>query len=84
VVVADLVAAVYRIHGWEPDRSHGSRRRPGEVAPVNDEQFSFVGTPDPELEERYVGRTVAAYRDGLDPSPVIFVSCGPQWVNTPC
>jgi hypothetical protein len=83
VVVADLVAGVYRIHRWEQDRAHGCRHRPGDAVPPTDEQFSFVGTPDPELEERYVGRTVAAYRKGRDPGPVVFVSCGPEWVNTP-
>ena len=45
-------------------------------------RWSFVGTPDPELGRRYVGRNVAAYLGGGNPAPVTYVWCGPHWVNT--
>ena len=77
MVAGDLVDAVYRIDGWE--RVAGGRRR-GCAGPSN-------GSPspvrrDPELEGRYVGRSVGAYLGAGTPSPVTYVWCGPHWVNT--
>lgn len=75
IVVGDLVGAVYRIDSWDPaDPADGGRR------PV--ERYSFLGTPDPELEARYVGKSVAAYLGTGSQGPVTYVWCGPHWVNT--
>jgi hypothetical protein len=73
VVAGDLVAAVYRIDRWEP-----SPPAPGSSV----DRFSFVGTPTPELDERYAGRSVTAYLGSGTPSAVTYVWCGPHWVNT--
>ena len=73
VVSGDLVDAVYRIDAWEPSPS-----APG----AGSDRFSFVGTPAPELDERYAGRSVAAYLGSGTPSAVTYVWCGPRWVNT--
>jgi len=74
VVAGDLVDSVYRIDGWEPSPAVGS---PGGV-----ERWSFAGERDAELEDRYVGRSVAAYLGTGTPSQVTYVWCGPHWVNT--
>jgi len=72
MVAGDLVETVFRIDGWEPT--------PGAAGAV--ERFSFVGTPDPELDARYAGRSVAAYLGSGTPGAVTYVWCGPHWVNT--
>ena len=84
-VVGDLVAAVYRIEGWETtadprEPAHGSGS-PGGTAHTVD-RYSFTGTRDAEIERRYVGKSVAAYLGAGAPSPVTYVWCGPHWVNT--
>lgn len=73
IVSGHLVDAVYRIDTWEPSptTSGGGSGR-----------FSFVGTPDPDLDERYAGRSVAPYLGTGTPSAVTYVWCGPHWVNT--
>ncbi|MGH9080428.1 MAG: hypothetical protein ACRDYE_10220 [Acidimicrobiales bacterium] len=82
VVVGELVDSVYRLDGWEaaspvPDRP--TPRGTGARAP---EQYSFVGTRDPELERRYVGKSVAPYLGRVSQGSVSYVWCGPHWVNT--
>jgi len=72
LVSGDLVVAVFRIDGWEPT--------PAASGGVG--RFSFLGTPDPELDARYVGRSVAAHLGTGTPSAVTYVWCGPHWVNT--
>ncbi len=74
LVAGDLVDAVYRIDSWEP--SPATDERPGAG------RWSFVGTPDPGLDDRYAGRSVAAYLGGGTPAHVSYVWCGPHWVNT--
>jgi len=74
VVAGDLVAAAYRIEAWEP--SPATDARPGAG------RWSFVGAPDPELADRYVGRNVAGYLGSGTPVPITYVWCGPHWVNT--
>ena len=77
-MAGDLIAAVYRIEGWRqagPVPGRGGSRSP--------DRFSFEGSPDPELERRYVGRSVAAYGAAGARSPVTYVWCGPHWVNNP-
>jgi uncharacterized protein len=77
VVAGDLVAGVHRIDGWalsEPATA-GTRRTA--------DRFSFTGPTDRDLEERYQGRSVAAYLGEGAPSPVTYVWCGPHWVNNP-
>ncbi|HEY7916126.1 MAG TPA: hypothetical protein VIC86_04020, partial [Acidimicrobiales bacterium] len=89
VVVGNLVAAVHRIERWEPTRSGvpaptgGSDPGSGPAggAPVG--RYSFAGPVDPELERRYVGKSVAAYLGKGTPGAVTYVWCGPHWVNTP-
>ena len=73
VVAGDLVDAVYRIDRWEPTP-------PG--AGTGTGRFSFVGTPDHDLEARYVGRNVRAYLGSGAPSAVTYVWCGPHWVHS--
>ena len=73
VVAGDLVDAVYRIDAWVPS--------PSAAGAVSD-RFSFVGTPDPELDARYAGRSVRAYLGTGTPSAITYVWCGPHWVNT--
>lgn len=75
VVSGDLVEAAFRIDRWEP--SPTATASAGTV-----ERWSFVGERDPELEDRYVGRSVAAYLGAGTPSQVTYVWCGPHWVNT--
>jgi uncharacterized protein len=74
LVVGELVAAVFRIDHWEPTGSSVTGR--GEF------RYSFVGVRDEELERRYLGRSVAALRGAGRESPVTYVWCGPNWVNT--
>jgi hypothetical protein len=80
VVVADLITSVYRIERWEstPVALTGRGRRA--AAPIG--RYSLVGSPDPVLEDRYVGKSVTAYLGDGPPSPVTYVQCGPHWVNT--
>ncbi len=73
VVSGHLVDAVYRIDAWEPSAT---------ASGGGSDRFSFVGTPDPDLDERYAGRSVAAYLGTGTPSAVTYVWCGPHWVNT--
>ena len=73
MVVGDLVVAVYRIDRWEPHRAHGGRRA-GPAAgrpswPVHRAVTPSSAHPMPSSEERYVGRSVAAYRDGRRSEP---------------
>jgi hypothetical protein len=84
-VVGDLVAAVYRIEGWEPtadprEPALCSGSSGGAVRPVD--RYSFTGTRDAELEGRYVGKSVAAHLGMGAQSPVTYVWCGPHWVNS--
>jgi hypothetical protein len=84
IVVGDAVAAVHRIDGWEPAPLRGrSRHTVVETTARSTYRYSFIGTPDPELERRYVGKSVASYLGAGTPSPVTYVWCGPHWVNTP-
>ncbi|MGD0880811.1 MAG: hypothetical protein ABSB09_04500 [Acidimicrobiales bacterium] len=76
VVTGDLVDSVYRIDRWEP-----APVPPGAGARLV-ERYSFTGTRDPGLEERYAGRSVSAYLGTGTPSQVTYVWCGPHWVNT--
>jgi uncharacterized protein len=75
VVAGDMVAGVYRIDGWELSAPTGAG--PARTA----DRFSFIGPPDPEVEERYLGRSVAGYLGHGVTSPVTYVWCGPHWVN---
>ena len=74
LVAGDLVDAVYRIGAWEPSPASGTAGAA--------ERWSFVGERDPDLDARYVGRSVAAYLGAGTPSQVTYVWCGPHWVNT--
>lgn len=78
VVAGDLVVNVYRIEAWEPS---GGARAGTSVGAVD--RYSFVGAPDDELEQRYRGRSVAAYFGEGPPAQVTYVWCGPHWVNVP-
>jgi hypothetical protein len=73
IVVDDLVRAVCSIDGWEATGDPAS--------PAT--RYILLGRSDPEMERRYVGRSVAAYRTTGSPSPVTYVWCGPHWVNRP-
>jgi hypothetical protein len=75
VAAGDLVDAVYRIDGWEP-----SPRPTG--AGAGGEHYSFVGTPAPELDARYAGRSVRDYLGTGAPGAVTYVGCGPDWTDT--
>jgi len=84
-VAGEVVAGVYRIERWEPAPAAPGRDGPavdagGSRAP---DRFSFVGSPDPELEKRYVGKSVEPYLGAGPGNPVTYVWCGPHWVNTP-
>jgi hypothetical protein len=84
IVVGDAVAAVYRIDGWEPAPLRGrSRHTVADTTARSTYRYSFFGTPDPELEGRYVGKSAASYLGTGTPSPVTYVWCGPHWVNSP-
>ncbi len=72
-VADDLVRGVYRIDGWDPTGE------PSDPAT----RYALRGEPDPELERRYRGRSVAAYRGTGSQPPVTYVWCGPHWVNRP-
>jgi hypothetical protein len=80
VVVADLITSVYRIERWEPTPVALSGRGRRTAAPIG--RYSLVGSLDPALEDRYVGKRVTAYLGNGAPSPVTYVRCGPHWVNT--
>jgi uncharacterized protein len=78
IVAANLVAAVYRIEGWEDDRPG---RRPDDssaVRPGPGDRYSFFGRRDPELEKRYRGRSVSGYVGGFASNPLTYVGCGPH------
>jgi len=81
IVAGDLVVAVYRIERWEPVASGPAEG--GEATARPPDRFSFVGSPDPDLEGRYVGKRVTAYLAAGSRNPVTYVWCGPHWVNTP-
>ena len=100
VVAGELVVGVYRIDGWEPtplqgrpDRT-GRDQRPGPPAGSGPTttirstyRLSFIGERDEQLEDRYLGRSVAPYlvtraRNAAGPSlgapnQVTYVGCGP-------
>jgi len=73
IVVDDLVRAVCSIDGWEPS---GDPATPAT-------RYILLGRSDPELERRYLGRSVASYRAPGSQNPVTYVWCGPHWVNQP-
>ena len=83
VVVGDLVAGVYRLEAWEPTRRGAHSPKPAGGTPSAIDRYSFVGTPDADLETRYAGKSVAPYLGASGQSPVTYVWCGPHWVNTP-
>ena len=57
IVAGEVVAAVYRIERWE-----GTGGKRGPTGPSRSaDRFSFAGSPDPELEDRYGGKSVVAY-----------------------
>jgi hypothetical protein len=72
-VVDDLVHGVLRIDRWEPT---GAPEDPGT-------RYRLHGERDPELEARYLGRSVATYRSAGAQNRVSYVWCGPHWVNRP-
>jgi hypothetical protein len=76
IVAGDLVAAVFRIEGWEIERPRGPAGRPLAFGPGD--RYSFVGRPDPDLEKRYGGRSVAAYTGPAATNPLTYVGCGPH------
>jgi uncharacterized protein len=71
VVVDDVVQAVCSIDGWE---ATGSPASPST-------RYILMGRTDPELERRYLGRSVAHYRSAGSRNPVTYIWCGPHWVN---
>jgi hypothetical protein len=85
VVVGTVVVAVHRIDRWEPTRSPVRDPTGGSEAGrgTRSGRYSFAGPADPELERRYVGKSVAAYLGTGPPGPITYVWCGPHWVNTP-
>ncbi len=83
IVVGDLVAGVYKLEAWEPTRRGAHSPKPAGGTPSAIDRYSFVGTPDPELETRYAGKNVAPYLGASGQNPVTYVWCGPHWVNTP-
>ncbi len=78
IVTADLVAAVYRIEGWENDRPARRPDDPSDCRPGPGDRYSFFGRRDPELEKRYRGRSVSAYGGGFASNPLTYVGCGPH------
>ncbi len=83
IVAADLVTAVYRIDRWEIDRSPGTDCRQGGTSSGPGARYSFVGRRDPELEERYVGRSVSPWTGTVASNPLTYVGCGPHVVHIP-
>ncbi len=73
LVVDDLVREVVRIERWEPTGPEGDATT----------RYRLHGEPDPKLEARYLGTSVASYRTGTAQQPVTYVWCGPHWVNRP-
>jgi hypothetical protein len=79
-------------HGWRIGRrwvDTASVRSPSWAVLVSgdlvDSVYRIDGwtpSPDPDLEARYAGRSVAGYLGAGTPSPVTYVWCGPHWVNT--
>jgi uncharacterized protein len=80
IACGGLVSSVYRVERWESG--------------AENEGFSFVGRRDPVLQARYAGRSVSscppesAERDGGDggdrpgdTGALIYVGCGPNWVE---
>jgi hypothetical protein len=84
-VAGEAVVGVYRIDRWEPAPAGPGTDGPPVVAGGrrSPDRFSFVGSPDPELEKRYVGKSVEPYLGAGPGNPVTYVWCGPHWVNTP-
>ncbi len=92
VVVGELVDSVYRLDRWEALGPAGVGSAPGTLAPGEPgrtaeteraaDRYSFVGTRDPELERRYVGKSVTPYFGKGGQSSVAYVWCGPHWVNS--
>lgn len=80
VVAGELVDSVYRLQRWEVFRPAGSGSDPGEAGGASD-RHSFVGARDPELERRYVGKSVAPFMGRGSQSSLAYVWCGPHWVN---
>jgi hypothetical protein len=82
LVVGELVESVYRLDRWEPSRPGGDGPDSGEAGRRTSERYSFVGTPDAELERRYAGKSAAPYLGRAAQGSVSYVWCGPHWVNT--
>ncbi len=94
VVVGELVDSVYRLDRWEASgpvaegtvgdvtAPGGPGSAPGGNGSRAPERYSFVGVRDPELDRRYVGKSVAPYLGKGSQSSVAYVWCGPHWVNT--
>ncbi len=76
IVAGPLVVGVYRIDGWEPTPVHGRPGRPDPGPPDRPDRragaepgatvrstyrHSFIGERDEQMEDRYLGRSVAAY-----------------------
>ncbi len=107
IVAGDLVAGVYRIDRWEatpligradqparPDRPDGPAEPDIGTTTRSTYRHSFIGERDEQLEDRYLGRSVAAYlgprsgaRSGTGsggaaligaPNQVAYVGCGPS------
>ena len=72
VVAGDLVDAVYRIDSWEPSTAP--------AGPI--ERYSFSGTRDVELDDRYVGRSARGHLGTGTPGQVTYVWSGPEWTDT--
>jgi hypothetical protein len=93
IVAGDIAVGVYRIEGWEPTPLQVRKGQSGTPGTTTRSTYrhSFVGERDDELEQRYVGRSVAAYlgagpRVGAGagasaPNQVAYVWCGPHWAN---
>lgn len=84
-VRGQLITSVYRIDRWEPtpvDSQTITTTAAGTDLRPTGERFSFVGSPDHELERRYVGRSAAGYLNNATSGQPVYVRCGPHWVNT--
>ncbi len=103
IVAGDLVAGVYRIDSWEatplvgrpdhpgrPDRSDGPAEPDIGTTTRSTYRHSFIGERDEQLEDRYLGRSAAAYLGPRAaagsgrgapvgaPNQVAYVGCGPS------
>ena len=81
VVVGELVDSAYRLDRWEAVGPADGASAAGKAERAAD-RYSFVGARDPELERRYMGKSVAPYFGKGAPSSVAYVWCGPHWVNS--